>query len=276
MFPTLDVFSVNARMEALLTIDEAAGYLSVSKTSLRRWTRDGILECVRIGPRAERRFRRAALDGFLQRRVDPLTADFNAPSGPIDRIESAAASGVPRHVSLHHSGRTELWDLFRPYVLAHLGEGAPMLYIYEEGTQDDVLAQLDRDGLDVDALKAAGLLRLLEPSEAYLRTGQFVAVEMIDFMEQAILAFHDDGHDRLLISGAMTWCLTDAPGVDEMIAYEDMLNPLLQRYPAVTIVCHYDVDRLPGRITLGALCTHHHVQLPDRLSAGFARTLGAK
>ena len=187
-------------MEPLLTIEEAARYLRVSKTSLRRWTTDGSLECVRIGVRAERRFRRAALDRFLQEHPGSAPSSSAAPF-PLNRLDAAAAEGVPRHVSLHHTGRHELWTLFRPYVAAHLGSGAPMLYIHDAGAREDVRARLREDGFDPDTLDAVGLLRLLEPTEAYLRTGQFVASEMIEFMEQAILAFRGAGHDRVLISG---------------------------------------------------------------------------
>lgn len=48
----------------LLDISEAAQFLNVSETSLRRWTNDGLLPCLRIGRRRERRFRRADLSGF--------------------------------------------------------------------------------------------------------------------------------------------------------------------------------------------------------------------
>ena len=69
----------------------------------------------------------------------------------------------------------------------------------------------------------------------------------------------------------MTWSLGGAPGADGMLVYEERLNDLLRKYPGVTIVCHYDVERLGSRITLGALCTHPHVQLADRLVPGFYR-----
>jgi len=52
--------------ERLMTLDEAADYLGVAKISLRRWTRDGHLKCVRVGKRRDRRFRRADLDAYLR------------------------------------------------------------------------------------------------------------------------------------------------------------------------------------------------------------------
>ena len=50
----------------LLDIGEAADFLNVSEASLRRWTNDGLLPCLRIGRRRERRFRRADLLAFME------------------------------------------------------------------------------------------------------------------------------------------------------------------------------------------------------------------
>ena len=52
--------------EPLLDIEQAARFLNVSETSLRRWTNDGRLACLRVGRRRERRFRRVDLLAFLE------------------------------------------------------------------------------------------------------------------------------------------------------------------------------------------------------------------
>jgi excisionase family DNA binding protein len=46
----------------LLTIEEAARYLNVSKVSLRRWSNSGRLRCFRVGVRGERRFSKGVLE----------------------------------------------------------------------------------------------------------------------------------------------------------------------------------------------------------------------
>ena len=50
----------------LLDIGEAARFLNVSETSLRRWTNAGALPCLRVGHRRERRFRRVDLLAFME------------------------------------------------------------------------------------------------------------------------------------------------------------------------------------------------------------------
>jgi excisionase family DNA binding protein len=52
--------------EDLLDIKQAARYLQVSETSLRRWTNSGQLACLRVGRKRERRFRRADLLAFME------------------------------------------------------------------------------------------------------------------------------------------------------------------------------------------------------------------
>src|SRR2546425_6977503 len=60
--------------EQLLNIKQAAELLNVSEISLRRWTNEGRLTCLRVGGRRERRFRRQDLLDFLEN-LDPRSAD---------------------------------------------------------------------------------------------------------------------------------------------------------------------------------------------------------
>jgi excisionase family DNA binding protein len=54
--------------EALLTLDEAAELIAVSKISLRRWTKNGTVNCVRVGSRGDRRFLRKDLETYVSAR----------------------------------------------------------------------------------------------------------------------------------------------------------------------------------------------------------------
>ncbi|MDD5248668.1 MAG: MEDS domain-containing protein [Rhodocyclaceae bacterium] len=265
--------------DQLLTIEEAARYLNVSKTSLRRWTKLEKLPCVRVGMRHERRFQKSDLNKFLivvERSPEAVAATATARlrTARSPRVEEtlpagrAMAAGEVHHIALYFHDRDELWRLFRPYVADHLKAGAPFLYIHDENAREDVLARLRSGGWDPDRLAADGLLKLLVPAESYLRSGTFVPERMIDFMEAAILSWRASGYDKILISGEMTWYLSGAPGVERMMEYESLLNGMLLRYPQVTIVCHYDLHRLSGAVALGGMYSHPHVQLPDRCAPG--------
>ncbi|MDE2253275.1 MAG: MEDS domain-containing protein [Betaproteobacteria bacterium] len=259
--------------DSLLTIEEASKFLNVSKTSLRRWTKLGQLPCVRIGARQERRFKTSDLQSFL---IEPAAA--HAPThklpatgslDPLDALDAAAAQSIPRHVCLHYRTPSELWALFLPYVKQHLERDAPMFYIHREGCRDEVIAALAGLGYDAKELIAQGRLTLLEPSQAYLRDRRFSAQRMIEFMDAAIQEHIRLGFGAMLIAGEMSWYLSGADGVQEMIPYEDALNSMLLQYPDVTIVCQYDINRLSAEVNLGAICSHTHVHMADRFVQGF-------
>jgi excisionase family DNA binding protein len=252
----------------LLTIDEAARYVNVSKVSLRRWTNDGRLRCYRVGARQERRFAVHDLESFLDggaRAPGPAAL----PNDPIAALRAAAGPGAPRHVCTHFASAQQHWSLFRPYVADHLKAGAPIVYIYATHTRAALERRIRAEGYDPEDLARRGLLRLLPASAAYLQTGRFSADWMIGFVESTIREMRAAGHEKQMFSGEMTWYFSGAEGVGEMMAYEARLNGLLEKYPGVTIVCHYATRRFDGDMTLAALCAHPFVQLPGRFQRGF-------
>jgi excisionase family DNA binding protein len=255
-------------LEPLLTLEQAARYLSVSKASLRRWTNDGRLACHRLGARGERRFARADLDAHLAAVGGTRHREAARPAANTREGGPVPAGQVP-HYSAFFRDDDELWAMARPHVLRHIRAGLPVLYICDSMTVEAFRARLRSEGHDPAPLEASGHLRLLTADGAYLRTGAFSADGMIAFMEAAILEFVAAGYDTLMLSGEMTWFFSGAPGVHEMWAYETRLNDLMRRYPGVTIVCSYDLRRFDGVGVVEALCSHPFAQLPDRQVRGF-------
>jgi len=249
--------------QRFLTITEAAEFLQVSETSLRRWTNSGKLRCFRVGGRSERRFLKEDLLAFMQSmnlQPEPQVAETDSDSDT--RSEE-------RHICLFFVNQDEQWQMMRPYLLEHLGTGVPVLYI-QDGTPAGRLKELlYAEGLAVDDLIARGLLQILPPEEAYLLTGRFDAQRMIAFMESAILGSLAAGYDRVFLTGEMTWSLPNAPGAEGMMHYEALLNPVVDKYPGVTIVCQYDLRRFDGPSVLAALLTHPSVHVSSGRVAGF-------
>ena len=247
-----------------LTIAEAAKFLQVSETSLRRWTNSGKLRCFRVGGRRERRFLRDDLLAFVQ----PAGSDTLEPTSEL-APPLAADDYQERHVCLFFRDPEEQWQQVRPYLLSHLTAGAPVLYIQHGTPPERLKGWLRAEGLDVDDLTRRGLLRILPPEQAYLLTGRFEAKLMLAFMESAILAGRAAGHTRMFISGEMTWSLGSVPGAEQMMVYEGLLNPLLEKYPQVTIVCQYDLKRFNAASVVDALLTHPTAHLPSGVVTGF-------
>lgn len=249
--------------QRFLTIAEAAEFLQVSETSLRRWTNSGKLRCFRVGGRSERRFLKEDLLAFM-RNMNLQSEPLFAENETISDTESQE-----RHICLFFINQDEQWLMMRSYLLDHLSTGVPVLYIQDSTLPEHLIELLREEGLPVDDLVDRGLLRIIPPEEAYLLTGRFDAQRMLAFMESAILGALAAGHDRVFLTGEMTWSLPNAPGAESMMQYEALLNPLMDKYPGVTTVCQYDLRRFDGPSVLEALLTHPSVHVPSGRVAGF-------
>ena len=51
----------------VLTVTEVADYLRVSKATVNRRIRDGLIDCFRVGPRGDRRIKKSELRKFIGR-----------------------------------------------------------------------------------------------------------------------------------------------------------------------------------------------------------------
>jgi len=62
--------NMNAELEELISIQEAARILNVNVQTLRRWDRTGVLKAVRVGTRkgvGDRRYRKSDIEAYLSR-----------------------------------------------------------------------------------------------------------------------------------------------------------------------------------------------------------------
>lgn len=238
--------------QRFLTISDAAKFLHVSEVSLRRWTNSGKLRCFRVGGRNERRFLIEDLIAFMPYEGTQAEQQIDE----TEAVEEDITDYTERHISLFFRDQEEQWQLFRPHIVEHLRAGAPVVYLQHSTSSEQLMKRLHEEGLPLDKLIARGLLRVLPPSQSYLLPGRFDAQSMLNFIETAILAALEGGHKRVLLTGEMTWSLQGTPGAEEMAVYEAKLNPLVDKYPQVTIVCQYDLKRFSGDVILDALLTH--------------------
>jgi transcriptional repressor of dcmA and dcmR len=206
--------------EVLLDIKQAAQFLRVSETSLRRWTNSGLLASLRVGQRRERRFRRADLVAFMEHHP----AGSTRPTGS--------------HLcSLYNS------DLSRAaQAAAFLGDGV------EPGTAWLLIAQPEvRAAIVIRLIDAGRLARrgshtdpaLLESGSAPSRAAQ------LDYYESTIAKAMKDGARRLRI-------VADVSGgglASDLAAMLELETEYHRRiagqFPVMTL-CQYDARALSG------------------------------
>ena len=236
-----------SRADELLNIEQAAEFLNVSETSLRRWTNAGRLACLRVGGRRERRFRRADLLAFMEHQ--PAEGHDRAPefSSPAHMVIDGVAYARGAHLCglfSSEAGRTRqaigfLEDGLRP--------GTTCFYMSTPALRKDVLAHLEksRPSLQVDI--AGGRLVLCE----YISS----PTDQLKDWDNRLHAAMSAGAHSLRVIGDLRGF--GASGSEEELSeYEAGYEELIaKRYPVVTL-CQYDVRHFSGVTVLNALRLH--------------------
>lgn len=222
--------------EPLLDIEQAARFLNVSETSLRRWTNDGRLACLRVGRRRERRFRRVDLLAFME----------SEPAGPV--------RARPGSQGLHLCGLYSSHEGQTRQVLAFFSEGFPprsaAFLVGDAEVRGRVLAALEREHPGLESAVADG--RLILGDYAGSAAAQLIWWETR--IEEAVRR----GATSIRITGDAGG-FAKAASREELLDYEAEFDQrITRRFPQVITMCQYDVRLFSGLVVLDALKAHPH------------------
>jgi excisionase family DNA binding protein len=148
----------------LLTVEDVAKYMGVGRVTVHRWCREGRLPCSKVGK--SWRVRREALEDLLRRGERSVTLE-----GQLGSFLSAPDSVliVAQNLDLLH--RIDA-AFFR------IGEarGALLVKFYggEAEQADDLRAQLEQEGVDIERLEAEGRLIMRPEKDPASRRGELL------------------------------------------------------------------------------------------------------
>jgi excisionase family DNA binding protein len=233
----------------LLDISEAAQFLNVSETSLRRWTNAGVLPCLRIGLRRERRFRRADLLSFMEQpAASQLPSDGKAGSMKVQDSRDEPVSAIHgNHLCGIYGSDAGRLDLVVPFLLEGLRKKSVCFLVAPSRVQAVVLKAMKRRRSSLDSDIKAGRLIVSEH--------QKTPSAQCRFFETAMKKAEDEGVDSFHVVGDM-WGLRLNVSAKQMIKLEVGFERLIvPRFPVVAL-CTYDARKFTGVELLDALKDH--------------------
>jgi len=234
----------------LLNIREAAQFLGVSETSLRRWTNASMLPCLRVGRRRERRFRRADLLAFMEQPAGaqrPRNGKGSSMNGNDWKDEPAAAIHGNHLCGIYGSDAGRL-DLAVPFLLEGLVEKSVCFLVAPGRAQKAIVKALRerRPSLDSD-IKASRLI---------VTEHQKSPAAQCRFFETAMKKAEAEGVESFRVVGDM-WGLRLIVSSKEMVELEVGFERLIvPRFPVVAL-CAYDARKFTGLELLDALKDHN-------------------
>jgi excisionase family DNA binding protein len=233
----------------LLDIGEAARFLNVSETSLRRWTNSGALTCLRVGLRRERRFRRDELLAFMEdqpartARPDPHSAA--ASTAPL--LDGSTMLTQGDHLCGFFSSDLGLVTLAVPFILDGLQEQSMVYVAASHRSIQRITKYLKAKRPSLGRDITAGRLWLSE-----YRKGPRPQIKDFEaHLKRAAAA----GTQSFRVFGD-AWELRRKVSAEKFAEYEATYDQVIaRRYPVVTL-CAYDVRCFSGVGMLDALKAH--------------------
>jgi transcriptional repressor of dcmA and dcmR len=232
-----------SQSDDLLDIGQAARFLNVSETSLRRWTNAGLLPCLRVGGRRERRFRRSDLLAFVQEPAPGSEAEGAA--------RPADGAGLVMPMGTHLCGLYSTDDghanQAAEFLADGVGPGRACFLVAAPDAQQAVLARLVERRPSVRRDVAAGRLVTLEYVDSALHQWQYWEAQMRAAIRR--------GAQALRVVGDLC-TLRARVSPEEVIEYEAGYDErIARRFPVVTL-CQYDVRCFSTLELLDALKGH--------------------
>jgi len=232
----------------LLDIGEAARFLNVSETSLRRWTNAGVLQCLRIGQRRERRFRRPDLLAFMEHQPSQLSSTDSHPADSTGRpLDDSVTLTHGGHLCALFGSELGRATLAVQFMLDGLREGSMVYFLASARSTSHVLGYLKEKRPSLQNDIAAGKLLLGDYQNnprAQMKDFEVQLKKAVAGGTQSFRVFGDVWEMRRKASARRLW--------DYEAAYDQLIA---RRYPVVT-VCAYDVRRFSGVDVLDALKAH--------------------
>jgi excisionase family DNA binding protein len=238
-----------ADRDELLDIKQAADFLNVSETSLRRWTNAGRLACLRVGRKRERRFRRAELMAFVEEQpAEALAGNGRSDAGLARRTEAEPTTVT---VGTHLCGlyRTDEGraSLATSFLIDALRPGCVCFLAALPKVREEILAHLEAEhpklGQDIDA----GRLVL---TKYHMSAGA-----QYDYWQTHFVEALRGGARSLRVVGDVGG-FVHTVGVRAAVDYEAGYDRFIaRRYPVATL-CAYDARVFSAVDVVDALEVH--------------------
>lgn len=159
------------------------------------------------------------------------------------------------HICLLYRSQQELLATLVPYVRLATERNEQCICIQSARISHQLLAALKRQGVQTGRHLQRGALALLDPKQAYLKSGRFDPEVMTKLLASCIRTGLRNGFSGLRLFGDMRWALDKKPGCNRLLEYETLMEQFFPMKPAMGL-CAYSVKRFPAAKLRDVLTVH--------------------
>jgi PAS domain S-box-containing protein/excisionase family DNA binding protein len=255
-----DVLIIRRRDQPYLSVSEAAKRLGVSRVTIWRWMRAGLLPAVRLGHRTVR-LRSEDLESMVAQDNDHDALNSN----PVDLAKTW-------HIVRFYEADQTIADAVGEFIGAALAAGDVGIVIATEAHRAAIEEHLQAAGLDTASARTSGRFTSLNALETLVRIMVDGKPDQCRFNEivGSLVARATAGGRRVRIFGEMVGLLLEQSNHAGVIRLEELWNELRVEH-AFSLLCGYRMPNLSGDSLsplTGSICAAHDHVVPTEAYLG--------
>ena len=169
----------------------------------------------------------------------------------------------PGHVCAFFDSRDEKYDILAPFLKDAITVGDDVVNIVDASERATHLNSLSDHGVPVHAAMGTGKLKVFTSEETYLQEGKDVLPRLLGFLGETIERAKEENH-CVRTWGEMNWVERETVPIEDVLEYEARVNELFSDVEC-TMLCVYDLARIPTSLLADILATHPSVIIQGRL-----------
>ncbi len=167
---------------------------------------------------------------------------FTYVSNPTDNIIRSLKRLRPRdHIVLFYDSNGLKHEVLFSYIKQGLQNGEAGTYVCSEETPEQIAVAMEEFGINVDAQREKGALKILDYTELYIKNDEFNLDSVLADWKKQYEQVIESGFSGLRVTGEMS-CFIRHNLVKELLEYERALHTVLDI--PMTAICAYSTSSL--------------------------------
>ena len=181
--------------------------------------------------------------------------------------------GLGDHVAFFFKTNQERLSFVIPYMIDGLRNRERCVYIADENTVQEILAEFRNAGIDIEESTASGALSVVTKHDTYLRDGIFDPERMIADLDREVTIALERGFSGLRVTGEMSWALDLPSALSRLCEYE---QELYRHWPSqLAGLCQYNEALFPPDVIERMAACHCAVVRDGNIVRNHAHESGA-
>lgn len=167
------------------------------------------------------------------------------------------------HICAFFDSDAEKYEALAPFFGDGIQQGDRIINVVDADVRDRHIKALAHAHVPIRKALESGQMQVLTAEETYLQKGAVDLNGMLELLRETLEAAQRDG-SRVRTCGEMNWIGRSSMLSEEVMAYEARVNEFVPTFQC-TLVCVYDVAKLPSGMVADILATHPLAIINGRL-----------